>query len=98
MHFSSEIFSKLASLQIDEFADKIFAELVPGLTHAQWRVRESRHVTLMITLIAMRIMEYFSCLALSDLLSGHSTPAMIDQLGDLFERLFRVQDDVKVRG
>uniref|UniRef100_A0A914UY02 Uncharacterized protein n=2 Tax=Plectus sambesii TaxID=2011161 RepID=A0A914UY02_9BILA len=62
---------------IDEFADKIFSELVPGLTHAQWRVRES------------------SCLALSDLLSGHSTPTMIEHLGDLFEHLFRVQDDVK---
>jgi hypothetical protein len=35
-------------------------------------------------------------LALSDLLSGHGTPLMIEQLGDLFERLFRVQDDVKV--
>lgn len=42
-------------------------------------------------------MERFSCLALSDLLSGHSTPAMIDRLGDLFEHLFRVQDDVKVK-
>uniref|UniRef100_A0A915BK96 Proteasome-associated protein ECM29-like protein n=4 Tax=Parascaris TaxID=6254 RepID=A0A915BK96_PARUN len=36
-----------------------------------------------------------SCLALSDLLSSNSTSNMHRRFGELFEKLFRVQDDVK---
>uniref|UniRef100_F1KQ69 Proteasome-associated protein ECM29 n=1 Tax=Ascaris suum TaxID=6253 RepID=F1KQ69_ASCSU len=36
-----------------------------------------------------------SCLALSDLLSTNSTSNMHQRFGELFEELFRVQDDVK---
>ncbi|TKR75830.1 hypothetical protein L596_017067 [Steinernema carpocapsae] len=36
-----------------------------------------------------------SCLALADLLAGHFTNAMCEQLGDILVDLLRVQDDVK---
>lgn len=38
----------------------------------------------------------FSCLALNDLLRGRPLDDIIDKLPEIWETLFRVQDDIKV--
>lgn len=39
----------------------------------------------------------FSCLALNDLLRGRPLDDIIDKLPEIWETLFRVQDDIKVK-
>ena len=45
-------------LQVDEFADDIAREIIPTLTHREWRVRESRWNTVDLR-IALRWNGYY---------------------------------------
>lgn len=41
--------------------------------------------------------QFFSCLALNDLIRGRQADEIIDRLAEIWETLFRVLDDIKVR-